>query len=157
MTNHDVTLYMDVFFLCFQRVLRATLFQVSLYPFVSVTYVFTRLSIYSLILYIGCVSFLECIFEILYLWSENESFDFFLLYYCYYFPLLMVLYLSIFGALGIFFFFFFHYIGKILLCNNFIIISQCVQCLVSLKNYLIKFYLMCFFLLFFYYYSSCIR
>lgn len=132
--------------------------SIPLSLFVSVTYVFTRFSIYSLILYIGCISFLECIFEILYLWNENESFDFFsyIIVIIFHFWWFCICRITIFGALGISFFFL-NYIGKILLCNNnFIIISQCIQCLVSLKNYLIKFYLMCFFLSFFYYYSSCI-
>lgn len=66
MTNHDVTLYMDVFSLCF-HVFFVQPFSSILYPFVSVTSVFIRLSIYSLILYIGCTSFSECIFETLYL------------------------------------------------------------------------------------------
>lgn len=131
------------------------------YPFIP--FRFGYICIYSFFHLFFNIVYRVYIFFGMYIWNFISlkwkwKFRFFLLYYCYYFPLLMVLYLSNNDFRGAWnSFFFLNYIGKILLCNNnFIIISQCIQCLVSLKNYLIKFYLMCFFLSFFYYYSSCI-
>lgn len=117
MTNHDVTLYMDVFSLCF-HVFFVQPFSSILYPFVSVTSVFIRLSIYSLILYIGCTSFSECIFETLYLWKENESFDFSLIiviifHFQWFFFYYYVEFYYDFRGLE---FFFLYCIGKVSLC-----------------------------------------
>lgn len=106
MTNHDVTLYMDVFSLCF-HVFFVQPFSSILYPFVSVTSVFIRLSIYNTV-------YRVYIFFGMYIWNfislKGKWKFWFFSYYCYYFPLLMVFFLLLcrillrFSRLGIFFF-----------------------------------------------------
>lgn len=116
MTNHDVTLYMDVFSLCF-HVFFVQPFSSILYSFVSVTSVFIRLSIYSLILYIGCTSFSECIWNFISLKGKWKFW--FFSYYCYYFPLLMVFfyyYVEFYYDFRGLEFFFLYCIGKVSLC-----------------------------------------